>query len=127
MNHKIEGSQFINSNTETRTLNPATESTVQFDVVFPHGGTFTVTLSTQNDSQSQDITITGSTGVTIESVLDVNSNSRIDDDEILTAIGFWVSGDEVPGTGQTINDAKILFLIELWVTGGLSTLPASAY
>jgi len=127
VNLKIEGSEFINSNTETRTLNPATESTVQFDVVFPHGGTFTVTLSTQNDSQSSEITITGSTGLTIESVCDANSNSRIDDDEILTCIGFWVSGDEVPGTGQTINDAKILFLIELWVTGGdISTLPASA-
>lgn len=116
---KIEGSDFIDSNRITRTLNPATEVDINFDVVFPRGGTFTVTLTTQNDTQSAEIVVTGSTSVTIESVCDANSNSRIDDDdEILTCIGFWVSGDKVPGTGQSISDAKIKFLIKLWVTNG---------
>ena len=124
---KIEGSDFVDQNTVTRTLNPATQMSVNFDVVFPRGGTYQVTLSTQNDSKSANVDVTGPTGLTIEGVCDANDNSRIDDDEILTCIGFWVTGQEVPGTGQTIGDAKILFLIELWVTNGdISTLPASA-
>jgi len=127
VNVKVDCGDFVDSNTVTRTLNPATEVEVDFNVVFPRGGECTVTVDSGNDSQSATVTVIGSTGVTIESVCDANDNNRIDDDEILTCIGFWVTGDEVPGTGQSISDAKILFLVELWVTNGdISTLPASA-
>jgi len=125
VNVKVDCGDFVDSNTVTRTLNPATEVEVDFSVVFPRGGECTVTVDSGNDSQSATVTVIGSTGVTIESVCDANDNNRIDDDEILTCIGFWVTGNEVPGTGQSISDAKILFLVELWVTNGdISTLPA---
>jgi len=122
---KIECFDFIETNSVSRTLNPATEIEVDFNVVFPRGGECAVTVSTQNDSQTVMVTVLGATGVTVESVCDANGNNRIDDDEIITCVGFWVLGDVVPGTGQTISDAKMMFLIELWVTNGnVSTLPA---
>jgi hypothetical protein len=55
---------------------------------------------------------------TIEQTLDTNGNGIIDDDEIIAAIGYWVSGAAVPGTdGQTINDQEMLKLAALWTTG----------
>ena len=123
---KVECGEFIDSNSITRTLNPATEVQVDFNVAFPRGGSCTVTVSTGNDEQTATITVQGATGVTIESVCDANNNSRIDDDEIMVCVGFWVTGEEVPGTGQSISDSKIKFLIELWVTNGdVTTLPAN--
>jgi len=126
LNLKVECSEFIDSSNSSRTLNPATEVEITFNVVFPRGASCTATLSTQNDSQTATIEVLGSTGVTIESVCDANDNARIDDEEIMTCVGFWVTGEEVPGTGLTISDDKIAFLVELWVTNGdVSTLPAS--
>ena len=46
-----------------------------------------------------------------------NPDLVIGDQEILQAIGFWISGDTVPGTGRTIDDAKMLELISLWIGG----------
>lgn len=123
----FDGQSLVNSSSRTITLDPLGSTTVDFGFTFMRGGTFTVEVTTQDDSQSADIDVLGATGLTIEEVCDANDNNRIDDAEILTCIGYWVTGEEVPGTGQTISDAKILFLVELWVTGNdISTLPASA-
>jgi len=120
---KIGDGTFIEQNTETRTLNPATEVVLSFTVRFPHGGNFDITLSTDQDTQTQTIEVLGATGVSIESVCDANENHRIDDDEIITCVGYWVRSDMVPGTGQLISDEKVSFLIEMWATNGnISTL-----
>ncbi len=120
---KIGDGTFIEQNTETRTLNPATEVELSFTIRFPRGGSFEITLSTAQDTQTQTIEVLGATGVSIESVCDANDNSRIDDDEIITCVGYWVRSEMVPGTGQLISDEKISFLIELWATNGdISTL-----
>lgn len=117
----------VNSSSRTITLDPQGSTNIDFGFTFLRGGTYTIEVTTGDDSNSATIEILGATGVTIESVCDANNNDRIDDDEILTCIGFWVTGEEVPGTGESISDAKILFLVELWVTNGdISTLPASA-
>lgn len=117
----------VNSSSRTITLDPQGSTNIDFGFTFLRGGTYTIEVTTGDDSNSATIEVLGATGVTIESVCDANNNDRIDDDEILTCIGFWVTGEEVPGTGESISDAKILFLVELWVTNGdISTLPASA-
>jgi len=55
--------------------------------------------------------------MTIEEALDENNNNIIDDPEILKAITYWISGEEVPGTdGQTIDDAKMLELLHIWTS-----------
>jgi|GEM_PF-6438868 len=41
----------------------------------------------------------------------------IEDEDILWAIGLWVEGTEVPGTGETISDEGVLSLIDLWIEG----------
>jgi len=54
---------------------------------------------------------------TIEAALDTNGNRILDDDEILRALQYWSSGEEVPGTdGQTIDDAKMLELLHIWAS-----------
>jgi PKD repeat protein len=56
-------------------------------------------------------------GKTIETALDTNGNGILDDDEILRALQYWISGEEVPGTdGQTIDDAKMLELVHIWAS-----------
>jgi len=54
---------------------------------------------------------------TIERIIDVNRNSRIDDEEILFAIELWITGEKIPGTSKIIDDATILSLIQLWIAG----------
>jgi hypothetical protein len=54
---------------------------------------------------------------TIEAALDTNGNGILDDDEILRALQYWSSGEEVPGTdGHTIDDAKMLELLHIWTS-----------
>jgi hypothetical protein len=54
---------------------------------------------------------------TIEAALDTNGNGILDDDEILRALQYWSSGEEVPGTdGHTIDDAKMLELLDIWAS-----------
>jgi len=65
--------------------------------------------------------------VSVESVLDGNGNSRIDDDEILEAIRLWISSSPVPNTLQVIDDTQVLVLVELWILGRLiSNSPLSS-
>ncbi len=54
---------------------------------------------------------------TIELAFDKNKNFKLDDTEILDAIGYWILGGQAPGTEEFINDRKILELIQLWITG----------
>jgi len=53
----------------------------------------------------------------IELAFDKNENLKLDDNEILDAIGYWILGGQAPGTELFINDRKILELIQLWITG----------
>lgn len=108
----------VNSSSRSIVLDPAGSTSVDFGFTFQQGGTYTVEVSAGGDTQTSTIEVLGATGVSIESVCDANNNNRIDDDEIVTCVGFWVTGEEVPGTGEFISDAKIKFLIELWVTNG---------
>ncbi|MGQ9478020.1 MAG: CAP domain-containing protein [Candidatus Bipolaricaulia bacterium] len=60
---------------------------------------------------------TGS-ATTIEQAVDRNGNCIIEDQEILRAVEYWVTGEPLPGTGGlTISDAKILQLMALWING----------
>jgi hypothetical protein len=55
---------------------------------------------------------------TIEQAIDTNGNGTLEDNEILTAIQYWISGEAVPGTeGKMISDAEMLRLIQLWISG----------
>lgn len=54
---------------------------------------------------------------TIERAFDKNNNLKLDDNEILDAIGYWILGGQAPGTEEFIGDRKILELIQLWITG----------
>lgn len=54
---------------------------------------------------------------TVEQALDLNDNFIIDDDEVITAISFWVLGTPVEGTELVIGDDQIIGLIELWILG----------
>ncbi len=55
---------------------------------------------------------------TLEQAVDQNGNCIIEDQEILRAVEYWVTGEPVPGTGGlTISDAKILQLMALWISG----------
>lgn len=57
-------------------------------------------------------------GRTIEEAVDENDNNKIDDNEIMNAVNYWISGEGVPGTdGQTISDEKILELVNMWIGG----------
>ncbi len=58
-----------------------------------------------------------SSSSSIEKALDTNNNGRLDDDEIKKAIGFWILGQNVPGTDKTIDDNKIKALVTLWISG----------
>ncbi len=54
--------------------------------------------------------------IEVAGALDANHDRHIDDQEIIKAVGLWVSGLPVPGTdGARIDDALILQLSELWV------------
>jgi len=54
----------------------------------------------------------------ITEVLDTNINDIIDDDEIMTAIDYWIMGKPVPNTnGKTITDKMIKILIDHWISG----------
>jgi len=54
----------------------------------------------------------------IPEALDRNGNSLLDDTEILEAVNYWITGQDVPGTGgKRIDDAQILYLIKLWIEG----------
>lgn len=112
----ITGNGFVEQNTVSRTLNPATEVEVTFNVVLPHSGTFELELSTQNDIQAGTIEVIGAAGMTIELLCAANDDNRIDDDEILAYIGFWLRNEQLPDSGEVVSDAKIMLLIELWVT-----------
>ncbi len=52
-------------------------------------------------------------------VLDRNGNGRIDTEEFLIAIDYWVSGEEVPHTEQqekrVVDDELLFQLIDLWL------------
>jgi hypothetical protein len=54
---------------------------------------------------------------TIEEMIDINGNDRIDDNEILFAVELWIEGVPIPGTSLVIDDTAILRLIDLWITG----------
>lgn len=51
-------------------------------------------------------------------VLDADADQLLDDDEIRTAIDYWVTGRPVPNTGgKLIDDKLIKVLINLWIKG----------
>lgn len=47
---------------------------------------------------------------------DANNNGFVDDDEILSLVSLWISGETVPDTQHTINDDAMLVLFEWWIT-----------
>lgn len=49
--------------------------------------------------------------------LDVNDNGIIDDEEMMSAVTYWVLGTPVPGTDMLVGDDQILGLIEQWILG----------
>jgi uncharacterized protein YkwD len=62
--------------------------------------------------------LTGLAAMTVEQAVDRNGSCVIEDQEILWAVEYWVTGEPLPGTsGLTINDAKILQLVAIWVSG----------
>ncbi|MGQ9734902.1 MAG: CARDB domain-containing protein [Candidatus Bipolaricaulia bacterium] len=114
------------------TLSPAGSTTLTVSYAFTAAGTYTVEVTTNNDSRSQTVTVGGGgpppPGGTIEAAIAslvpgdpsgaANPSLVIGDQEILQAISFWINGEPVPGTaGETINDAKMLELISLWIGG----------
>ncbi|HEY5595653.1 MAG TPA: hypothetical protein VIL47_00080, partial [Candidatus Bipolaricaulota bacterium] len=55
---------------------------------------------------------------TVIAVLDADADLLLDDDEIRTAIDYWVTGKPVPNTGgKLIDDKMIKVLINLWIKG----------
>lgn len=52
---------------------------------------------------------------TIEQALDKNSNSLIDDTEILQALNLWIQQMPVPGAEMVITDFKMIELLQLWI------------
>jgi len=62
---------------------------------------------------------------TVIAVLDADADLLLDDDEIRTAIDYWVTGKPVPNTGgKLIDDKMIKVLINLWIKGEpISKLP----
>jgi hypothetical protein len=57
-------------------------------------------------------------GSPIEQVIDRNSDTYIDDREIIGALDLWVRQAPVPGTtNQVIDDCGILSLLQLWIAG----------
>lgn len=46
--------------------------------------------------------------------IDTDNNNRIGDFEILQAIEYWRTNQDVPNTNQTISDQEILTLIDMW-------------
>jgi hypothetical protein len=55
--------------------------------------------------------------ILIERAVDSNQNSLIDDTEMIQALGLWIKGQTVPGTGTIIDDITILRLLSVWVRG----------
>ena len=114
------GNVVAQQDARTATLNPAGSVQLSFQVALADG-TYTVEISTDNDTVTRSLTVgSGSppSGGSIEQALDANNNNRIDDAEIIRAVQLWITAGVVPGTGQTIGDAKILRLIQLWIGGG---------
>jgi uncharacterized repeat protein (TIGR01451 family) len=53
---------------------------------------------------------------TVTEVLDENANAFIDDEEIITAIDYWIMGKPIPNTGgKVITDKMIISIIDLWI------------
>jgi hypothetical protein len=48
--------------------------------------------------------------------IDTDNDNRIGDFEVLQAIEYWRTNQEVPNTNQTITDQEILTLIDMWET-----------
>lgn len=61
--------------------------------------------------------------VPVEQALDANHNGKMDTEELLKAIEYWSTQNEVPGTGgQTISDEEMRELVLLWISGQPTTL-----
>jgi hypothetical protein len=104
----------------TKTINPAAATTVTFDYTFTQPGSYTVKLTTQDDSKSIDVTVPGVPLLTIEQAVAQHSGSPtiIEDPDIIWAVELWVEDTIVPGTdGLKIDDAKILQLVGMWIEG----------
>ena len=125
------GAAVLKEERRTTPLNPAGSTVITVSYAFTAAGTYTVEVTTNNDSRSQTVTVGGGpppSGGTIEGAVAAlvpgdpsgaaNPDLVIGDQEILQAISFWINGEPVPGTaGKTINDAKMLELISLWIGG----------
>jgi len=48
--------------------------------------------------------------------IDTDNDNRIGDFEVLQAIEYWRTNQQVPNTNQTITDQEILTLIDMWET-----------
>jgi hypothetical protein len=78
----------------------------------------TAVIVTQPECKTVSVKPKGSVNLrSIEEAMDDDDNNIIDDPEILKALRYWISGEEVPGTGgQTIDDAKMLELLHIWTS-----------
>jgi len=57
-------------------------------------------------------------GSSLAEAIDINNNNRIDDNEVLQAMVFWITGTPVPGSGgRTISDDEIRALVQMWIRG----------
>ncbi len=88
--------------------------TVSFDYTFVDAGTYDVTI---DDLTAEQVNVTSpNTTKTVEEAI-AGDDGEVDDQEILDAIDYWSSGEEVPDTGgETIGDTEILDLIDIWST-----------
>lgn len=72
---------------------------------------------TEEDNQETINVVNISPEMTVAVACDTNTNSLIDDDEIMTCIVAWAMSDLLAGLDQAISDQQIKFIMELWILG----------
>lgn len=127
---KNSGGATVREESFPTTLNGGAETTISLIHSFSSAGNFSIQVLTGSDSRTGTVTVGGGSGspggsASIEKALDANNNSRIDEDEMLTALALWITATPVPGTnGEVIDDPKIRAIVVLWITA--APIPGSA-
>ena len=125
------GATVLHEERRTTPLSPAGDTTITLSYTFSAAGSYTVEVVTDNDTKTKAVTVGGGPGPggkTIEEAIAsliagdpasaANPDLVIGDQEILKAVEYWITGDEVPGTGgKRIDDKQMLDLIQLWIAG----------